>query len=81
MTDTTADIPPDPIQTAEAALAEAVAARRPDPGEVATAIDRGAAAWLQDAISGGPIARATECWNHLQTALPALKSAILKEID
>ena len=73
--------PPDPIAAAEAALAQAVAAHRPDPAALAPAIDRGVAAWVMGEIAGGPIARATQAWNQLQSALPALKAAILKEID
>lgn len=37
-------------------------------------------AWRDDLIAGGPIARATECWNHLEAALAHLAKSILKEI-
>ncbi len=37
-------------------------------------------AWRDTRIAGGPIARATECWNHLEAALADLGQSILKEI-
>ena len=36
--------------------------------------------WRDARIAGGPIARATECWNHLESALADLAQSILKEI-
>jgi hypothetical protein len=36
--------------------------------------------WRDAHIAGGPIARATECWNHLEASLQSLTAAILKEI-
>jgi hypothetical protein len=43
-------------------------------------IDAAVTAWVAGSLAGGPIARATDCWNHLQAALPALKTAIQKEM-
>jgi hypothetical protein len=37
-------------------------------------------AWRDELIANGPIARATECWNHLEAALGHLAASILKEI-
>ena len=37
-------------------------------------------AWRDAHIAGGPIARATECWNHLEAALGRLVASILKEV-
>ena len=36
--------------------------------------------WRDDIIAGGPIARITECWNHLEQSLQHLASAIMKEL-
>ena len=36
--------------------------------------------WRDELIANGPIARATECWNHLEAALGKLAASILKEI-
>jgi hypothetical protein len=36
--------------------------------------------WRDELIANGPIARATECWNHLEAALAHLAASILKEI-
>lgn len=36
--------------------------------------------WMEDHIFNGPIARSAESLAHLQSALPALKEKILKEI-
>ena len=36
--------------------------------------------WRDEVIAGGPIARATECWNHLEQSLQHLASAIMKEL-
>ena len=37
-------------------------------------------AWRDAHIAGGPIARITECWNHLDAALGGLVQSILKEV-
>jgi len=37
-------------------------------------------AWRDDLIAGGPIARVTECWNHLEQSLQPLIAAIMKEL-
>ena len=37
-------------------------------------------AWRDAVIAGGPIARATECWNHLEQSLQHLTAAIMKEL-
>ena len=37
-------------------------------------------AWRDQVIAGGPIARATECWNHLEQSLQHLTAAIIKEL-
>ena len=36
--------------------------------------------WRDVHIAGGPIARATECWNHLEASLAHLAGAIMKEL-
>lgn len=43
-------------------------------------VSRAIQAWLADHIFNGPIARSAESLAHLQSALPALKDKILKEI-
>jgi hypothetical protein len=37
-------------------------------------------AWRDEVIAGGPIARVTECWNHLEQSLQSLTAAIIKEL-
>jgi len=37
-------------------------------------------AWRDELIAGGPIARVTECWNHLEQCLQHLTAAIMKEL-
>ena len=37
-------------------------------------------AWRDELIAGGPIARAVECWNHLEQSLQPLIAAIMKEL-
>jgi len=37
-------------------------------------------AWRDEVIAGGPIARVTECWNHLEQSLQPLTAAIMKEL-
>jgi len=37
-------------------------------------------AWRDEVIAGGPIARVTECWNHLEQSLQHLTAAIIKEL-
>jgi hypothetical protein len=37
-------------------------------------------AWRDELIAGGPIARITECWNHLEQSLQHLAAAIMKEL-
>ena len=37
-------------------------------------------AWRDIHIAAGPIARATDCWNHLDAALTGLVQSILKEV-
>ena len=43
-------------------------------------IDSAIRAWRDDLIAGGPIARVTECWNHLEQCLAHLTAAIIKEL-
>jgi len=45
-----------------------------------TRIEAAIRAWRDDLIAGGPIARAVECWNHLEQSLQPLIAAILKEL-
>jgi hypothetical protein len=44
-------------------------------GRIAAAIAR----WRDAHIAGGPIARATDCWNQLQAALAHLAASLTKE--
>jgi len=37
-------------------------------------------AWRDELIAGGPIARVTECWNHLEQCLAHLTASIMKEL-
>jgi len=37
-------------------------------------------AWRDALIAGGPIARVTECWNHLEQTIQPLVAAIMKEL-
>ena len=45
-----------------------------------TRIEAAIRAWRDQVIAGGPIARATECWNHLEQSLQHLTAAIIKEL-
>lgn len=36
-------------------------------------------AWAYEHLSGGPIARNTECWNHLHDAIPALANLLAQK--
>jgi hypothetical protein len=38
------------------------------------------AAWINDRVRNSPIAGATEAWNHLMGALPALRAALETEL-
>lgn len=68
----------DPIDAANAAAP-------PSPGSPADATSPESRLWAalrewRDAhIAGGPIARSTECWNHLEASLRRLAASILKE--
>ncbi len=59
------------------AAAPAAPASEPAPPEsrLWAAIKR----WRDTQIAGGPIARATECWNHLEATLEHLATSILRE--
>ncbi len=72
---------PDPLAAAEAALRQAEAAAQARTASAATRVAATVDAWVAAQIAGGPIARATACWNHLAAALPALKAALAKEIS
>jgi hypothetical protein len=76
---------PDPdaqtsLAAAEQALASAEQSIAAKSSTVAARLDAAIAAWVASSLAGGPIARATDAWNQLQSALPALKSALQKEI-
>ena len=43
-------------------------------------IDSAIRAWRDELIAGGPIARVTECWNHLEQCLAHLTASIMKEL-
>ena len=64
----------------------AASAAPPEPASAAQAPDLEARvwaaiqAWRAAHIAGGPIARVTACWNHLEATLGHLAQAILKEI-
>ena len=58
----------------EAASAEREPTRQPD--VVQTTINQ----WLDDFIRNSPVSRATEAWNHLINALPALAAALKKDL-
>ncbi len=45
-----------------------------------TRIDAAIRVWRDTLIAGGPIARVTDCWNHLEQSLQALTAAIIKEL-
>jgi hypothetical protein len=45
-----------------------------------TRIESAIRAWRDEVIAGGPIARVTECWNHLEQSLQHLTAAIMKEL-
>ena len=66
---------PDLLQSAAEAIDKAETAETTR----ASAIEAAVADWLNTEIRNSPIARATEAWNHLVSALPRLTSK-LKEI-
>ena len=68
------------LVAAEQALAGAEQAMAARSATVAARLDAAIAAWVASSLAGGPIARTTDCWNQLQSALPALTSALQKEI-
>ena len=68
------------LAAAEAALTAAEQAAAAKTATAAARIDAAIADWVRSNLAGGAIARATEAWNQLQAALPALTAAILKEI-
>lgn len=47
---------------------------------VLTAFDTALANWVDGKIRNSPIARSTETWNYFGAALPALRTAFVKEI-
>ncbi|MDE2467769.1 MAG: hypothetical protein KGL35_03265, partial [Bradyrhizobium sp.] len=51
------------------------------PNGFADAFDAATSEWLATAISSSPISRTTEAWNHLVSALPALRSAVLARLS
>jgi hypothetical protein len=69
-------LPADPASAASAPDLAADAA--PELSPEAVAIERKLQAWLSSHIAGGPIARATDCWNALHEALPRLRDELLK---
>ena len=50
------------------------------PTSLEARIEAAIRAWRDEVIAGGPIARATECWNHLEQSLQHLTAAIIKEL-
>jgi hypothetical protein len=68
------------LAAAEQALAGAEQSMAAKAASATARIDAAVTAWVAGSLAGGPIARATDCWNHLQSALPALKTAIQKEM-
>ena len=69
------------LTAAEQALASAEQSLTAKSSTAAAAIAATVSAWVSASLAGGPIARSTECWNHLQAALPALVTALQKEIS
>jgi hypothetical protein len=67
------------LAAAEQALAGAEQSMAAKAASATARIDAAVTAWVAGSLAG-PIARATDCWNHLQAALPALKTAIQKEM-
>ena len=54
----------------------------PPPGGIIsdTAWETALATWINDRVRNSPIAGATEAWNHLMGALPALRAALEAEL-
>ena len=52
----------------------------PDPHSLEARLWAAIRDWRDSLIAGGPIARTTDCWNHLQDALQPLAASILKEL-
>ena len=69
------------LSTAEQALASAEQSLTAKASAAAAGIAAAVSAWVATSLAGGPIARSTDCWNHLQAALPALVTALQKEIS
>jgi hypothetical protein len=71
----------DALTAAEQALAGAEQSLSAKSSIAAAAIAATVSGWVSATLAGGPIARATDCWNQLQAALPALVTALEKEIS
>jgi hypothetical protein len=70
----------DPLAAAEAALQQAEAATQARSADLASRLTQAVDGWVAAQIAGGPIARDVAGWNQLTVALPALKTALMKEI-
>ena len=70
----------DALTAAEQALASAEQSLAAKSSTAASRVAAAVSAWVAGSLAGGPIARATDCWNQLQAALPALVTALQKEI-
>jgi Tfp pilus assembly protein PilX len=69
------------LAAAEQALASAENSLAAKSATSAAAIAAVVSDWVRTSLAGGPIARATDGWNQLQAALPALVTALEKEIS
>ncbi len=69
------------LAAAEQALASAEQSLSAKSSTTAASIAAVVADWVATSLAGGPIARATDGWNQLQAALPALVTALEKEIS
>jgi len=69
------------LAAAEQALASAEQSLAAKSAATSSNVAAVVAAWVQSSLVGGPIARSTDGWNQLQAALPALVTALEKEIS
>jgi hypothetical protein len=69
---------PEPQQEAEAPISSALHTVVAEASAAEQRIVHAIEAWIDACLRNGPIAQATEAWNHLLSSLPALKAMLLK---
>ena len=69
---------PGPQQEPEAPISSALHAVVAEASAAEQRIVHAIEAWIDACLRNGPLAQATEAWNHLLSSLPALKAMLLK---